>query len=402
MKPRQPPRRPPRGRRGKVPIPEDVWRESTRTTSAAPITAEGFENDGQGIEVQGVWGDVPARRALHLPALLRAGRGLLRPLEPRRRRRGAAPAHPVGPAEHLALRRLPARRGAARPLGAQVVTRRSADRLHAARERRPPGRGARPRRGLGQERHRQPDALVQGPRRVGRRCAGARARLRGSGLRLDRQPRQRRRRALLGAGPGVLRLHPLRPRGAEGPGDRDLRHDARQGPRQLRRRQPAVHRAVGREGGLGVRQRQPAPLLRRGLQDPGLRDLPSNSAGSCPTGSSRRSRRARCSRRSPRGSRSGRSSASSRASCRRSTAPRPPAARRSRRRSPTAPTSAARSSRTRSPSRWRSATRPTAPTRSTSRERPRARSRRSPTTRSAPASACSPRRPASSPRRPAA
>src|SRR4029077_16029597 len=50
MKPRQPPHRPPRGRRGKVPIPEDVWRESTRTISAAPITAEGFENDGQGTE----------------------------------------------------------------------------------------------------------------------------------------------------------------------------------------------------------------------------------------------------------------------------------------------------------------------------------------------------------------
>ena len=67
-----------------------------------------------------------------------------------------------------------------------------------------------------------------------------------------------------------------------------------------------------------------------------------------------------------------------------------------------APTSAARSSPTRSPSRWRSATRPTARMRSTSPAAPAARSTRSPTTRSAPGSGCSPRRPASSPRRPAA
>ena len=65
-------------------------------------------------------------------------------------------------------------------------------------------------------------------------------------------------------------------------------------------------------------------------------------------------------------------------------------------------TSAGPSSRTRSPSRWPSATRPTGRTPSTSRAGPAARSRPSPTTRSAPASACSPRRPASSPRRPAA
>ena len=92
----------------------------------------------------------------------------------------------------------------------------------------------------------------------------------------------------------------------------------------------------------------------------------------------------------------------SRATCRRCTAPRPRAARRSPRPTPPAPTCAARSSPTRSPSRWPSATRPTARTRSTSRAARAARSTRSPTTRSAPASGCSPRRPASSPRRPAA
>ena len=41
--------------------------------------------------------------------------------------------------------------------------------------------------------------------------------------------------------------------------------------RQLRRRQPPLHRAVRREG-LGVREHQPAALLRRGLQDARLRD----------------------------------------------------------------------------------------------------------------------------------
>ena len=44
------------------------------------------------------------------------------------------------------------------------------------------------------------------------------------------------------------------------------------GRRQLRRRQPAVRRARLRAPDVGVRQRQPAHLLRRGVQDPGLRD----------------------------------------------------------------------------------------------------------------------------------
>jgi threonine synthase len=59
------------------------------------------------------------------------------------------------------------------------------------------------------------------------------------------------------------------------------------------------------------------------------------------------------------------------------------------------------SSPTRSPSRWRSAIPPTARMRSTSRGAAAARSTRSPTRRSAPASACWPRRPGSSPRPPA-
>ena len=83
-------------------------------------------------------------------------------------------------------------------------------------------------------------------------------------------------------GPRDLRLHPVRPRGAEDPRDRRLRDEPRRGPRQLRRRQPALHRALGRAR-LGVRQRQPAPVLRRGLQDDRLRDRRAARLGARPT-----------------------------------------------------------------------------------------------------------------------
>ncbi len=73
-----------------------------------------------------------------------------------------------------------------------------------------------------------------------------------------------------------------------------------------------------------------------------------------------------------------------------------------RRRGRPASTRSARSSPTRSPSRWRSATRPTASTCSTSAAAPAAPSRTSPTRRSARASCCWPATRASSPRPPAA
>ena len=101
---------------------------------------------------------------------------------PTRAPRAQAP-HPGGAAHALALRRLPPARGPG-PLGA-------ADGLDAAREGRPPRRAARPRRALDQERDRQPDALVQGSRRLRRARARQGARLRHGRLRLDRQPRQR-------------------------------------------------------------------------------------------------------------------------------------------------------------------------------------------------------------------
>ena len=160
---------------------------------------------------------------------------------------------------------------ALRPVGWRLDPRRPAGRLHAADPRRPARRAPRPARGVGQERRGQPDALVQGPRRVGRRHARSRARLRDDRLRLDRQPRQLGGRARRGAGAGLLRLHPGRPGGAEGPRDRRLRHQGRRRGGQLRRRQPPLHGAV-RRARVGVREHQPAPVLRRGLQDAGIRD----------------------------------------------------------------------------------------------------------------------------------
>ena len=265
---------------------------------------------------------------------------------------------------------------------------------------RPAGRAARPARAVDQERRRQPDPLVQGPRRLGRAGPRPRARLRDDRLRLDRQPRQRRGRPRRRRRARVLRVHPGRPRGAEGARDRRLRHQPGRRPRQLRRRQPPLHRALGRAR-LGVREHQHAPVLRRGLQDARVRD--------------RRAARVRAAR--PRGlpDRVGVAVHQDRARLRgmaRAGAGRGRAADVQRRpgdrllaggdrvRRP-ARTSAVRSSPTRSPSRWRSATRPTAPTRSTSPGAAAARSTRSPTTRSARASSCSPRPPGSSPRPPA-
>ena len=98
-----------------------------------------------------------------------------------------------------------------------------ADPLRAPR--RAPGRGG----GLGQERRRQPDPLVQGPRRERRDRQGAGARVRDRRLRVDREPGQRRGGACRGRGPRVLRVRARRPRGAEDPRDRRLRHAARRG-----------------------------------------------------------------------------------------------------------------------------------------------------------------------------
>ena len=192
-----------------------------------------------------------------------------------------------------------------------------------------------PRRGLGQERHAQPDELVQGPRRLGRVEQGARVRLQGRGVRVDRQPRQLGRRARRARRPAQLRVHPVEPRAGQDRHDVGLRRQRRGDRRQLRRRQPPL-RGARRHLRVGVREREHAPVLRRGLEDARVRDRRAARLADARPRRRARPRAARCSRRSRRASRScttsGCSTRSPTCVCR---ARRRSAARRSRRRGST-------------------------------------------------------------------
>ena len=201
------------------------------------------------------------RDRLRLSGLLRAARGRLRL---RRRRRDADPRVDRRPRPRdLALRRAPPGR---RTAGAWP-----GGRLDAAARRRPAGAAPRARSAVDQGRHAQPVAVVQGS--SGRRCrgAGGRLRCRGAGLRVDRQPGRRDGRGRGRDRAAGLRLHPGRPRAGQGRPCAGLRRDGRPGRGDLRRRQPAVPRGRRRDG-LGLRQHQPPPVLRRGLEDARLRD----------------------------------------------------------------------------------------------------------------------------------
>ena len=131
--------------------------------------------------------------------------------------------------------------------------------------------GARHRRALPEARPHEPDALVQGPRRRRRRRQGGRARQRHARLRLDRQSRQRRRGARRGERHALGRSLPGDGRAREAAGDRRLRRRDVRRARQLRRLLAARRRARGRAR-LGVRQREPARVLRGGLEDARVRD----------------------------------------------------------------------------------------------------------------------------------
>ena len=153
---------------------------------------------------------------------------------------------------------------------------------------------------------------------------------------------------------------------------------------------------------MGVRERQPAPVLRRGLEDDRLRDgraarLGAARPGRLPDrlGLAVHEDRPRLREWIELGLVDGELPAFNGAQA----DGLQPGRRGVRRRARGLP---ARSGRTRSPRASRSATRPTASTRSSSRAGPAARSSRSPTTRSAPGSGCSPRPRACSPRPPAA
>ena len=167
---------------------------------------------------------------------------------------------------------------------------RSRHRLHAARARRPARGGARPGRGVDQERHRNPtnsfkDRVVS--------IALSKALEFGfkvAACAVDRQPRELGRGARRARRVAQLRVHPVEPRAGQGRHHVGLRRQRRRDRGQLRRRQPAVRRAR-RHLRLGVRERQHAPVLRRGLQDARVRDRgAARLAGSRPRGRSRRER----------------------------------------------------------------------------------------------------------------
>ncbi len=204
---------------------------------------------------------LPRVADLHVRVVLRPARGRVRLRGDRGRHE---PREDRGrPGQSLALRR-PAP-GRVRPV------RRPRHRLHPVGAGRPPGGRARARRCLDQERHAQPDQLVQGPGRVDRAEQGARVRFQGRGVRVHRQSRQLGCRARRARGLAQLRVHPVEPGAGQGRHDIGLRRQRRRDRRQLRRRQPAVRRARGHLR-LGVRQRQHATVLRRGLEDPRVRD----------------------------------------------------------------------------------------------------------------------------------
>ena len=152
-------------------------------------------------------------------------------------------------------------------------------------------------RALDQGRLGQPVELLQGPGGHRRDHDGARVRVRGDLLRLDRQPRERDRRARGEGRHALLRVRARRPRAREDPRDRGVRREGRRREGQLRRREPAVHR--GRRGAaVGVRQREHAAVLRGGLEVARVRDR--RAARLAPARPRRRADRvaARCSRRS--------------------------------------------------------------------------------------------------------
>ena len=141
----------------------------------------------------------------------------------------------------------------------------------AARAGSPPRRGARDRRALAQARYRESDPLVQGSRRRRGGPQGAGARARHALLLVDRQPRRRRCGARGRGGPRRGRLRAERPRAGEARGRRGLRPADLRRQRHLRPLLAALGGAVLRAA-VGLRQRQPALVLRGGVEDARLRD----------------------------------------------------------------------------------------------------------------------------------
>ena len=305
---------------------------------------------------------VPARRPLRLRAVLRPARGRLHAASRASTSPRCAAASRAGPQHDLALRRLPAPRGSplarggALPTGCTPLVR--ADRLAE-------------RLGLGEvwvkndaanPTHSFKDRVV-----VGR--AGARAASWASRRSPAPRPATWRTRS-----PPTPRRPGWSPTSSSPPTSRSRRSSP---PASTARTwSPSAATTTTSTGcapscrastRLGLRQRQPAPVLRRGLQDARLRDRRAARLGAARPRRRPDRLRARCSPRSPAASRSGSSSGlldGRRADVQRRAGRRLLAGGRGLRRRPRRlPPGQAR---TRSPSRWPSATRPTGPTRSTS------------------------------------
>ena len=197
----------------------------------------------------------------------------------------------AGSRGHLALLGLPAlRRAARRPARAGP---------DAADPRRPPRRAARPGRALDQERRRQPDALLQGPRRRRRDRQGQGARLRDRRLRLDRQPRQRRRRPRgrrRASSPTSSCPPTSRSRSCSRPASTEPTWSASAAPTTTSTGSARSSARPTPGPSSTSTCARTTPRARR--RWPSRRS--SSSAGTFPTASSRRSPRARCSPRSPR------------------------------------------------------------------------------------------------------
>ena len=222
-------------------------------------------------DLSGVRQPDPPRTRVRVRRVFRPARGLLRV-------RGHHPSRDRGgPQVHLALPQAAAR---------SVRCGRTPEhrpRPHPAGEGRPAGRRARREVVVGQGRHRQPDALVQGPR--GRRRARRRtpARLPRARLPVHRQPGQRGRGRGRPRRLGVGGPDPVVPRTGEGPDHRRVRRRAHRRRRQLRRREPPRHRTRRGARGLGVRERQrPARTTPRARRHSASRS-PSSWAGACRT-----------------------------------------------------------------------------------------------------------------------
>ena len=308
-------------------------------------------------------------------ALLRAARAGLR-LGSRSPARSTARADRGRPALALALR------GAAADAAPPDACGRRPG-LDAARAGAAARARARRRRAAPEARPREPDALVQGPRRRRRRRQGGGARRRHARLRVDRQPRQCGRRA---------RRRERHALGRPLPGDRRAREAARDGGLRRRDVRRARHATTtARASSSSSRASSTGRFVNvnlRAYYAEGSKTLAFEIVEQLGWETARRRRLARRVRlalhealagiRAVRAARPRRGRAA-----RASTAARPKAARRSRTRSPRAGASP-RCGRRRSPTRSRSARPPTATSRSRPRVRRAARSTRCRRTTSAP------------------